>query len=159
MQLWIALLALIVSILFSSGGIIWALVWKISDIRASLNESLNKEISDEQKAREVALTLMKTTIDRINVDTMREIAKVNDGCHAAAAEVSRAVTGKIQQIELYIRDEYVNKQEFRDDLSTITKIVDTLGTRIERRMEGLEGKMDDMNKLILKVMNQTNTTM
>jgi len=145
-QAWIAFFALLVTIFIAAGGVIWTLVWKLSDIQASLTKSVDEKIKEHVADRNRAITTLRT-----------ELIKSDETVRQNVAEVSHAVTSKIQQIELYIRDqlkEYVLKEDFRDDLETVTKIIDTLGNRIEKRLESFEEKLDRLEEYNLEALKR-----
>lgn len=76
----------------------------------------------------------------------REFIVADDDVRKAVAEVGNATRGKLQQVELYVRDEYVSKADYREDLTTLMKIVDALGDRIEKRLQSFENKLDELQR-------------
>lgn len=128
-SIWIAFGSLLFTIFCTSVGTAWALSWRISGIE--------KEIRKDHQ------------IDILNLE--RKINEVAESSHRAIGGASSAAIQNIQRVELYVRDQlhsYVLKEDFRDDLGTVTKIVDSLGNRLEERLGSMEKKMDDLRNRI-----------
>jgi len=146
---WVAFAGLLLTIIVTSSGIIWAVVWKLSDIRDTIKDTTDAKIkaSNEDRDRKIHELRRDLTIKltEINVDLDKQV----DDVRKAAGEIGEALRSKITQLEFYVRDEFklhVLKEDFRDDFRTITTIIDTLGSRIEKRLESFEEKLDALQK-------------
>lgn len=55
-----------------------------------------------------------------------------------------AIRTKVNEVELYVRDTFVERSTFTQIIQTITSDIRALGDRIESRMLRMEGKMDQV---------------
>jgi len=139
-QVWIAFAGLLFTIGCTVGGTAWALSWRMSGMDKEARRDNQDALRDTVAER-----------DRAIADLARKINEVAESLHRSVAAVDSAAIQNIQRVELFIRDQlkhYVLKEDFRDDLETITKIVDSLGNRIETRMGNMEKKLDDLRDRI-----------
>jgi phage-related minor tail protein len=139
-QVWIAFAGLLFTIGCTVGGTAWALSWRMSGMDKEARRDNQDALRDAVAER-----------DRAIADLARKINEVAESLHRSVAAVDSAAIQNIQRVELFIRDQlkhYVLKEDFRDDLETITKIVDSLGNRIETRMGNMEKKLDDLRDRI-----------
>lgn len=141
-QAWIALAALLLTGAVTLSGVAWMLSWKMSE-------------TDKNVRKDFAADLEKATNSLVRrIDSLeRKTNEVAESAHRSVAATQSAAIQELQRVELYIRDElkkYVLKEDFRDDLATITKIVDSLGNRIETRMANIEEKLDEVKDLALR---------
>lgn len=139
-QLWIAFAGLLFTIGCTVGGTAWALSWRMSGMDKENRRDCQDELRDAVAERDRAIS-----------DLARKMNEVTESMHRSIAAVDSASVQNLQRVELYIRDQlkfYVLKEDFRDDLETITKIVDSLGNRIEERMSNMEKKIDDVRDRI-----------
>lgn len=139
-QVWIAFSALLFTGCCTLAGVAWMLSWKMSDA----DKAVRKDYAIDLAATNNELTRRIDSLER----KMNEIA---ESAHRSIAASNNAAVQELQRVELYIRDElkkYVLKEDFRDDLATVTKIVDSLGNRLEERLGSMEKKMDDLRDRI-----------
>lgn len=139
-QVWIAFAGLLFTIACTAVGTAWALSWRMSEMDKNTRRDMRDELRDAVIERDSRIATLE-----------RKINEVAESAHRATAGVDNASVQNIQRVELYIRDQlkhYVMKEDFRDDLETITKIVDSLGNRIETRMGNVEKKLDDLRDRI-----------
>jgi hypothetical protein len=139
-QIWIAFAGLLFTIGCTVGGTAWALSWRMSGMDKEVRRDTQDNLRDAVAERDKAITVLANQMNEIAASLQRSIAAVDNA----------AITN-MQRVELYIRDElkkYVLKEDFREDLETITKIVDSLGNRIETRMANMEAKIDKLSERI-----------
>jgi len=143
---WVAFGGLIFTILGSAGGVSWVLAWKLSSIDKDVNEKVDKKLKDAEKfeseRRHALRGELISQIAVIGTDLDHQLTSVR----TAITTIERNFAVKVNEIELFIRDKYVLREDFRDDFKTITSIIDTLGSRIEKRLESFEEKLDQLQQ-------------
>lgn len=139
-QLWIAFSALLFTGCCTLAGVAWMLSWKMSD----MDKSVRKDFA-------IDLTTALNERDRRTDSLERKMNEIAESAHRSIAASNNASIQEIQRVELFLRDtmaKYVLKEDFRDDLATVTKIVDSLGNRLEERLQSMERKMDELRDRI-----------
>ena len=139
-QLWVAFAGLLFTIGCTVGGTAWALSWRMSGMDKEARRDNAEQLRDAVAERDKAIN-----------DLANRTREMGDSLNRSISAVDSAAVQNIQRVELFIRDQlklYVLKEDFRDDLETITRIVDSLGNRIETRMGNMEKKIDDLRDRI-----------
>jgi hypothetical protein len=127
MEMWasvaIGLIALILQTIALIGGGIWAL--------SRTEQNIRQQIADHKLENE----------ERINA-SMRASGETFSAIRQKIFEVDTATGKRITDIELYVRDTYLQKDSFRAVIAEITRDMKDLGDRIERGLERMEKKID-----------------
>lgn len=140
LQPWIAFAGLLFTIGCTVGGTAWALSWRMSGMDKEARRDSAEQLRDAVSERDKAIN-----------DLANRAREMGDSLNRSISAVDSAAIQNLQRVELFIRDQlkmYVLKEDFRDDLETITRIVDSLGNRIETRMGNMEKKIDDLRDRI-----------
>lgn len=119
----IALGALIVQTVALIVGGVWAL--------ARTEAAIRQQIADHKLENE----------ERVN-QSMRAIGETFTAIRQKISDVDIALGKRITEIELYVRDTFIQKDSFRIVMSEITRDMKDLGDRIERGLERMEKKID-----------------
>jgi hypothetical protein len=119
----IGIMALIVQTIALIVGGIWAL--------SRTEQNIRQQIADHKLENE----------ERVNA-TMRSIGETFTGIRQKISEVDIALGKRITEIELYVRDTFLQKESFRVVIAEITANIKGLGDRIESRMQRMEDKFD-----------------
>lgn len=119
----IALGALILQTIALIVGGIWAL--------SRTEQAIRQQIADHKLENE----------ERANA-TMRAIGETFTAMRQKVADVEIALGKRITEIELYVRDTFLQKESFRVVISEIMNDMKNLGDRIENRLLRMENKLD-----------------
>ena len=128
---WIAFAALMVTIMTVSGGGLWALFAKMNSIKASTDT--------EVEAIRMAAYLEYKELRR----------EMNDGWSKAYlefGEAPKALREKINEVELFMRDQYVTQKTYARDQDQILAMFKALNETLDRRFTSLEKKFDEWIK-------------
>jgi hypothetical protein len=119
----IGIMALIVQTIALIVGGIWAL--------SRTEQNIRQQIADHKLENE----------ERTNA-FMRTIGETFTAMRQKIADVDAALGKRITDIELYVRDTFLQKESFRAVISEIMNDMKNLGDRIENRLLRMENKLD-----------------
>jgi hypothetical protein len=139
-EVWVAGAGLLVTIFLASG----AVIWKLAEVKASVlgelqihKDALDVELTAIRQAGYQEYKLLRQEINDVSAQTYREFG-----------ETVQAVREKINQVELWVRDQFGNyllKSDFERDHDHILESLRTLNATVERRFNTLEEKLDSRN--------------
>lgn len=92
------------------------------------------------------LAASEQAIQRSLVSSRKELDSHIDGLRREVAETLTAMRQKIQEVELYIRDNYVRRDSFSEVTKRISNEVEAAVGRVELQVAKLENKIDDWRK-------------
>lgn len=139
-EIWIAGAGLLLTIVLAAGGVIWKLAEVKASVLAELSdhkESLDAELTAIRQAGYQEYKLLRQEINDVSAQTYREFG-----------ETVQAAREKINQVELWIRDQLINyllKSDFERDHDHILSSLKSLSDTIERRFNTVEEKLDSRN--------------
>lgn len=92
------------------------------------------------------LAASEQAIQRSLVSSRKELDSHIDGLRREVGETLTAMRQKIQEVELYIRDNYVRRDSFSEVTKRISNEVEAAVGRVELQVAKLENKIDDWRK-------------
>jgi hypothetical protein len=102
-------------------------IWALSKTEAAIRQ----QIYDHKLENE----------ERVN-NTSRQVGDTVAAIRQKIVEVDTSLTRKISEVELYVRDTFLQKESFRAVISEIMNDMKNLGDRIENRLLRMETKLD-----------------
>jgi hypothetical protein len=106
----------IASFILTAGGMLVAVTWRLSQTEIALREAINASRDDIEDKQ-----------DRIT----REFG-----------ETVTAIRQKVHEIETWARDEFVRKGSFETVVSRMEKGIESLGEKIERRLDKMAERIE-----------------
>ena len=113
-------------------------VWSLRGFAAGLEASFNQRIQVTKDEMGLRLESAVKTRDS-DISVLRN----------EAGELGHAMRAKIHEVELYMRDKFVDRDDFkmhidllRDQISAILTNMDTVSKRIDARFESFAEKLD-----------------
>lgn len=109
-------------VVLSIGG-----TWKLSRVEASIRQS----VSDHRKE-------IDTEIMGVRKDFSDDLTVMR----REFGETGAAIRAKINEVELFMRDEFVRKRSFEAVLNEVRGDIKGMGDKLEARLLRMEGKID-----------------
>lgn len=126
---------------------------KITRTQAAENAELKQKIFDQDKAH--ASELAKQQLDHSNamavlrteiVHQQREYASALETARHEFGESCNAIRQKVHDFEKWSRDEFVRKASFEVVISRMEKGLETLGTKIETRLDKMAERIEKIGQ-------------
>ncbi|MGJ5163142.1 hypothetical protein [Bradyrhizobium sp. HKCCYLR1051] len=124
------LIALFITIAGGGAGVVWRLTRVEANIR--------KSIADETKAIEGKIAALTAKIAAIEKQAVVDL----DVTRREIGETVSAIRTKVHEIETWARDEFVRKNSFELVIARMEKSIETMGDKIDKRLERLTEKID-----------------
>jgi hypothetical protein len=127
METWATIVIGIAGIILQTIALIVGGIWVLS----RTEQNIRQMIADHKLENE----------ERINA-TMRAIGETFTALRQKISDVDGALGRRINEIELYMRDTFLQKESFRAVIAEIMNDMKNLGDRIENRLLRMENKLD-----------------
>jgi hypothetical protein len=127
METWATIVIGIAGIILQTIALIVGGIWVLS----RTEQNIRQMIADHKLENE----------ERINA-TMRAIGETFTALRQKISDVDGALGRRINEIELYVRDTFLQKESFRAVIAEIMNDMKNLGDRIENRLLRMENKLD-----------------
>lgn len=140
-EVWIAGAGLIITILISAATI----VWKLGEVKASVLEV----IAEHREQLDAELTAMRTAAYEEYKILRKELNDTSAQTYREFGETVQAVREKINQVELWVRDQlslHLLKKDFERDHDHIRDALKTLSDTVDRRFDSFEKKLDQRSR-------------
>jgi len=122
-------------------------MWEhIGPIAAVLALALNLITAAIAALLKVALTNTQLALQKAIGEAKDEIDARVERESRVYGEIASALRQKIQDMELYVRDNFVRKDTFSPLMSKLENDIRGVGDRIEARMIRMEAKIDEAKK-------------
>lgn len=89
----------------------------------------------------------------VRIETGEQIAELKDNIvremkaeYATMADAMPAIREKINQVELWARDEFIRREDFYRTVDTINKNIGELGIELKNRFDKIDKKIDDIKR-------------
>lgn len=113
---------------------------------ARFKETINKAISDSKLNNNTAIGEIKTLIITKANEIENETRKDIEDFRKSFGDSLPAMREKINQVELWARDEFIRRQDFYRTVDAITDSITNLGKELKERFDVMEGKIDEIKK-------------
>lgn len=135
---WIAIgsfaLAVIVQIITA--------VWVLRGLEGSLISKIQVAKDDVEKhvkeVKESSSAALLAAIQARNLEM--------DIIKNAAGEIGHSLREKISQVELYVRDEFVSKPDFKSHIDLLRDQLSAIGNRIDTKFDNFEKKLNESSR-------------
>ena len=138
---WLAGAGLLITIMITGGGIIW----KLSEVKASIMEEIVKH-RDELDAE---VSMVRLAAYEEYKTLRREANEVSAQTYREFGESVAAVREKLNQVEIWVRDQFslhLLKADYERGQDQILDALKRLGEGMDRRFSKIEEKFDSREK-------------
>ena len=141
-EAWIAFGALLFTIFTVSGGGLWALFSRMS----SNKETILSEMKTFGEEVDTEFTAIRQAAHIEYKDIRKEFNDALAKAYLEMGEGPKAIREKVNQIELFMRDNYLLKEDYARAHDRLLDTIKLLGESIDRRLDRFEKKLDEQRE-------------